>query len=422
VVIAALWSPRARFALAAAVGITVLALADLVLSPRTHTGGLSSVHHALAVAAVWATAILVYRHKLTERSLRREEAEAQAYLDVAAVAIIVLDREGNVTLINRRGCEILGLEAGRVLGRPWVDSFVSESHRERTREALRAFVNDEIPPSPERPFENRIRTASGEERLVAWRRTVLRDARGRVSATVSSGEDVTERREAERRLRAQESLAKMGRLAAVVAHEVRNPLAGIRGAIQVLSRRMPEREDREVMARIVERVDTLNALTEDLLVYARPHAPEIAPVRLGAILAVARRLLAGHADLSAVSVEIGEVDVTLEADEKMVQDVFLNLFLNAAQAMEGRGTIRVAVRTGADTVQVDVEDDGPGIPPEVRERLFEPFFTTRHRGTGLGLPIVKRDVEVHGGEVTVSQPDQGGTRVTVTLPLEPHPN
>ena len=418
VVIAALWSPRERFALAAALGVTALAAADLLLSPGTHIGGVSSVHHALAVAAVWATAVLVYRHKLVEQTLLHEEAEAQAYLDVAAVAIVVLDREGRVSLVNRRGCEILGLEARHVVGRPWVDSFVSERDQERTRHALGQLIRGEVAPDPRRTFENRIRTSSGEERLVTWRRTVLRDAHGHVRATVGSGEDVTKYREAERRLRAQESLAKVGQLAAVVAHEVRNPLAGIRGAIQILSRRTPEGEDRKVMARIVERVDTLNALTEDLLLFARPHRPEFASVRLESILRVAQRLLAGHEDLTAVSVEIEGADVTLEADEKLLQDVFLNVFLNAAQAMKGEGTIRVTVRAGTETVQIDVEDEGPGIAREARERLFEPFFTTRHRGTGLGLPIVKRDVEAHGGEVTIAGPEGGGTRVTVSLPLE----
>ena len=271
VVIAALWSPRKRFALAAALGVTGLAAADILRSPRAHSAGMSGAHHALAVAAVWVTALLVYRHKVIEGILLREEAEAQAYLDVAAVAILVLDREGRVSLINQRGCEILGLEAREVVGRPWVDSFVSEPHRDRTRQGLDQLIRGEVPPDPSRTFENLIRTGTGEERLVTWRRTVLRDSRGRVTATVSSGEDVTDRRNAERKLRAQESLAEMGQLAAIVAHEVRNPLAGIRGAIQILSRRTPDEEDRKVMARIVERVDTLNALTEDLLVYARPH-------------------------------------------------------------------------------------------------------------------------------------------------------
>jgi len=421
VVVAALWSPRERFALVAAGGVTVLAGADLALSAAAHTAGVSGAHHALAVAAVWATALLVYRHKLVEQTLLREEAEAQAYLDVAAVVILVLDLEGRVSLINQRGCELLGLEAREVLGRPWVDSFVSESDRERTREALGQLVRGEQAPDRRRKFENLMLTSSGEERLLTWRRTVLRDGRGNVRAIVSSGEDVTERREAERRLRAQESLAKVGQLAAIVAHEVRNPLAGIRGAVQILSRRTLEEEDRKIMGRIVERVDALNALTEDLLVFARPHTPELASIRLQAVLAAAQRLLAGHADLAAVSVQIQGEDVGLEADEKMLQDVFLNLFLNAAQAMKGEGAIRVAIRVDNGTVHVDVEDGGPGIPPDARERLFEPFFTTRHRGTGLGLPIVKRDVEAHGGDVAITCPEEGGTRVTVSLPLERRP-
>jgi PAS domain S-box-containing protein len=421
VVLAALWSPREGFALVAAMGVSALTAVDLLFSTHAYEGWISVVNHVLAVAIVWMTALLIHRHKSVRRTLTLEEAEAQAYLDVAAVAILVLDREGRVSLINQRGCEILGLSAQEVLGRSWVDSFVSEGHRERTRDGLRQLIRGELGPNPRHTFENLIRTSSGEERLVAWRRTVLRDPRGNVRATVSSGEDITERRNVERRLRAQESLAKVGQLAAVVAHEVRNPLAGIRGAIQILSKRIPEGEDREVMARIVERVDTLNELTEDLLLFARPHSPGFASVRLAAILGVAQRLLAGHADLAGVSVEITGADVTLEADEKMLQNVFLNLFLNAAQVMNGEGTIRVAVRAHTSTVQVAVEDEGPGIPPDVRDRLFEPFFTTRHQGTGLGLPIVKRDVEAHGGEVTLACPQGGGTRVTVVLPIKQRP-
>ncbi len=421
VIIVALWSPWERFALAAALGVTALAAAEFLLSRGSLTGSPSALPSVLAAAAVWATAFLVHRHKIVEQTLIREEAEAQAYLDVAGVTIVVLDREGRVSLINRRGCELLGLEAQQVLGRPWVDSFVSENDRERTRHALKQLVRGEQAPDRRRKFENLMLTSSGEERLVAWRRTVLRDARGEVRATVGSGEDITERRAAEKRLRAQESLAKVGQLAAIVAHEVRNPLAGIRGAIQILSRRIPEGEDRKIMDRIVERVDALNALTEDLLVFARPHTPELASVRLEAVLGAAQRLLAGHADLAAVAVEIKGGDVGLQADEKMLQDVFLNLFLNAAQAMKGEGAIRVAIRVDAGTVHVDVEDDGPGIPPNDQERLFEPFFTTRHRGTGLGLPIVKRDVEAHGGDVAITFPEEGGTRVTVSLPLERRP-
>jgi PAS domain S-box-containing protein len=421
VVIAALWSPRERFVLAVALGVSALVAGDLLLAPHADGGLLSNVSHELAVLAVWATAFLVYRHKLVERTLLQEEAEAQAYLDVAAVVVLVLDREGRVTLINRRGCEILGLEARDVLGRSWIDCFVPEGHRERTRHELARLVRGEVAPDPRRTFENPILTSSGEERVVEWRNTVLRDSRGAIRATVSSGEDVTERRTAERRLRAQESLAKVGQLAAVVAHEVRNPLAGIRGAIQILSRRMSEGQDRAVMSRVVQRVDTLNAMTEDLLVYARPHDPEFAPVRLERVLGVAQRLLAGHGELGAASVEITGPDVTLEADEEMLQGVFLNVFLNAAQAMKGQGMIRVGVRAGGQTVYVSIEDDGPGIPPDVRDRVFEPFFTTRHRGTGLGLPIVRRDVEAHGGEVTITSPEAGGTQVTVSLPLAQRP-
>jgi len=255
---------------------------------------------------------------------------------------------------------------------------------------------------------------------MVWRRTAMLDSDGRVVGTVSSGEDVTEQRDAEERMRRQETLAQVGQLAAVVAHQVRNPLAGIKGAIQVIGGRLPpESPDRAVVSSILDRIGALNDMTRDLLQFARPRPPRLQPLRLHTVLQDAAVLLGSSPDHPAAEVSVTGAELSVPGDPEQLKDVFLNLFLNAAQAMQGRGRIRVSISAEGGAVRVAVHDSGPGVPPENRDRLFEPFFTTKHRGTGLGLAIVKSQVEAHGGRVTVDCPAEGGTRVTVELPTGP---
>jgi signal transduction histidine kinase len=145
----------------------------------------------------------------------------------------------------------------------------------------------------------------------------------------------------------------------------------------------------------------------------------VAIVSLHAVLRDAATLLSTHPDHSGVSVEIAVEDVTVAGDADLLKGAFLNLFLNAAQAIESQGAIQVSAEAAGGHVKVVVRDSGPGIPPEVRDRVFEPFVTTRHQGTGLGLPIVKGQVEAHGGEISLECPPGGGTTVIVSLPRAP---
>jgi signal transduction histidine kinase len=232
--------------------------------------------------------------------------------------------------------------------------------------------------------------------------------------------DLSTRLALEERLREQAALARLGEMAAVIAHEVRNPLTAVRGAIQVIGKRLPPAsKEVEIIREIVARVDGLSDLVQDLLVFARTPQPKLAPVDLSSLLALTTDLLSSDPALLGVRVEISGSGPAVHADAELLKIAFQNVLLNAAQAMQGAGRILVTVSHEGASEQVTILDHGPGMPPAVREQLFRPFFTTKARGTGLGLATVKRLIDVHGGTVHVEFPAEGGTRVVIDLPVPP---
>ena len=236
--------------------------------------------------------------------------------------------------------------------------------------------------------------------------------------------DITERKRAEETLRAadeqlreQAALVRLGEMAAVVAHEVRNPLAGVRGAIQVMSRRLPQDgADAAVMREIVGRLDALDDLMTDLLLFARPPHANMIPVDLVALAKEATEFVARSSPAETVQFEVEGTSPPLMADPKLMKSVLLNLLLNATHAVQSGGTVRMTIVATDAACVLTVSDTGPGIAAEIRDRIFVPFFTTKARGTGLGLPTAKRLVEAHGGRIRVECPPAGGTVVFIELP------
>ena len=226
-------------------------------------------------------------------------------------------------------------------------------------------------------------------------------------------------READERLREQETLVTLGEMAAVVAHEVRNPLAGVRGAIQIIGRRLPPGgKDATVIGEIVARIDALNELMKDLLLFSRPPQVRPSPVDIMVLAKETSALVSQDPKAHDVRFELEGSAPVVMVDPQLLQIVLLNLFLNAADAMHGTGTIRLLAAVSDGVCRIVVADTGPGIPPDIRDRIFTPFFTTKPRGTGLGLSTAKRLVDIHHGRVSVECPPAGGTVVTIELPLE----
>lgn len=244
----------------------------------------------------------------------------------------------------------------------------------------------------------------------------LADERARLAAKVAELE-AANRALAEARaswLRS-EQLAAVGRLASGVAHEVGNPLGAIAGYADLARGRIRAGEAaqaEDLVARIAVEAGRIDAIVRDLLELARPSAPAVAPIALSGPVDAALRLARVQARLREVRTELDlppELPPVL-ADEARLAQVFLNLFLNAGDAMGGRGTLRVAAREVREGVEIDVSDDGPGIEPEDLSRVFDPFFTTKPpgAGTGLGLSVSHRLMEAMGGAISAGNAPGGG--------------
>ena len=217
-------------------------------------------------------------------------------------------------------------------------------------------------------------------------------------------------------------LAEIGEMAAMVAHEVRNPLAGISGAIEVLRDDLPpDSPRREVIREMLEQVHRLDERVRDLLIYARRVTLSVEPVNVGDLLRATLSLLSEEPLMRRLRTQVSVPDnvVTHPMDRGQMQEVLVNLIRNAAQAMEGKGDLWLAVeRREEGSIAISVEDSGPGVSPERVEEVFKPFVTTWPEGTGLGLSICRKALEAHGGSLSYEPGPRGGARFVAYLPPE----
>ncbi len=215
-------------------------------------------------------------------------------------------------------------------------------------------------------------------------------------------------------------LSVLGQIASGLAHEIRNPLAGVKGALDIIAARAqpgsPEEEFTAVARRELARLD---GLVTEFLTYARPHDPELRLASFDEVVAHVMTLLGTEAErarvrlVTAVPTDLSPVWM----DPEQIAQVLLNVVLNGIQATPPAGQVQVSARTSDGYLCIDVVDEGPGIPPELAARIFDPFFTTKPRGTGLGLAISGRIVAAHRGTIDVRPPDPRGGRIRITLPL-----
>ena len=217
-----------------------------------------------------------------------------------------------------------------------------------------------------------------------------------------------------------EHLATIGELAAGLAHEIRNPLAGIAGVVEVVGRELPqESSSRGVLPEVQSEIQHIQAILNDLLAYARPRPPEFHPADLNATVEQA-------VFLARQQVRTKPIEITLEPEKRLprilhdpvqVQQVVLNLLLNGIQAISNQGKIEVALRQEGEYAVVRIQDNGKGISRESLPKIFKPFFTTRKEGTGLGLPLAKGIVESHKGKIKVTSELGRGAQFEVWLPI-----
>jgi len=403
-----------RFQLAAAGIVSALTLLGAWLSPAALPFSYVVTNRTIAIVLIWATTVVLGRFRSTWidlRSRQKDLNDVNFAIDQSAI-VATTDTRGRITYINDKFCEISKYSRDELLGQDHRILNSGLHPKEFIRELWVTIANGRI-------WRGEIRNRAKDGSLYWVDTTIVPflDARGKPYQYMALRYEITARKDSEQRLLEQEALARLGQMAAVVAHEVKNPIAGIRGALQVIASRMPaDSRDKPVVGDIIARLDALNGIVHDLLVFARPRALRSEPVSLDSLIRDTVQLL--HRDPLFVNVHIDFplADAVTSGDAEQLQLVFTNVLINAAQAMGGAGDITIGIERRPQQFVVSIADTGPGMPAEVRGKVFEPFFTTKHRGTGLGLPIARRIVTAHGGTMDVETRDAGGTVVFVSLP------
>jgi PAS domain S-box-containing protein len=346
----------------------------------------------------------------------KELEDLRYALDQSAI-VAITDVQGTIQYANQKFCDISKYSREELLGQD--HRILNSGHhpKEYIRNLWRTIAGGEV-------WRGELRNRA-KDGSIYWVDTTIvpfLTDRGKPYQYLAIRYDITARKLAEQQLVAQASLARLGEMAAVVAHEVRNPLAGLRGALQILSQRLEgERAEHSIILEMIKRLDALNDRVDDLLRYAKPRAPQLRSVKLHSLIESTIALVHRDQSMAALVIRVeGDAGVAARADGELLREVFLNLLINAGQAMEGRGTVRVLIGAGA-MASVRIIDTGPGLKPEIRDQIFEPFFTTKRTGTGLGLAIVQRLIELQSGAVNVEETSSAGTTMLVVLPAEVPP-
>jgi PAS domain S-box-containing protein len=337
--------------------------------------------------------------------------EMRYALDQAAI-VATTDHRGIITHVNDKFCQISKYAREELLGQDHRIINSGYHPKEFMRDLWQTITHGGV-------WRGEIcnRAKDGSFYWVDTTIVPFLDGRGKPRQYLAIRNDITARKNAEAQLREQAALTNLGQLAAVVAHEVRNPLAGLRASLQMLDRRIPEPRDRDILAAMIQRIDGLNEKVEDLLLYAHPKAPRPQAVDVRALLHdIAESARIATAKVGHVIAISGGDRVMARADPEMLRAALLNVTMNACQAA-GDAEVDIDVAAAGDVCRIAVRDRGPGIPQAVRERVFEPFFTTRAGGTGLGLAIVKRLLELQDGRITLKDRPRGGIIAEITVPL-----
>jgi len=373
-----------------------------------------------------------------EMALRDERDRAQRYLDTAQTVMVSLDTGGDIMMINRKGCELLGYQEHELLGRNWFATCLPAP--EGMARVYPLFIDIMQGEMHESEYvENPVLCRDGRQRLIAWHNAYLRDKDGRIYGVLSSGEDITERRKAEEALqRAREEAERANQakseFLSSMSHELRTPMNAILGFSQLMAydEGLAE-EQRDNVGEIIKAGNHLLELINEVLDLAKVESGHIdlslEPLEVGEVVQECLSLVSALADRRAITLsQSGLQGAAVRADRTRLKQALLNLLSNAIKYNRDGGRVSLDVQHhGNDRLRIRVTDTGPGIPAGRLAQLFQPFNRlgaedSNIEGTGIGLTFTRRLVEMMGGTVDVtSEPGQGST-FWIELPLETAPH
>jgi len=376
----------------------------------------------LHIIAFYAVAFLGHqighRYRSTSEELSEKTVDLEKLKSLSDVVfesmtsgIVVLDERGKIRSMNSASARMLGLEWPSVNDPTTEDVFHGIPMEKLLEMAPDMGLNR---------WEGSFTDESGQERILGLSISPLKKPE---LGYVVIFTDLTELREMEDKLKVTEKLSAIGRMAASIAHEVRNPLASMSGSIQVLKRDLDlGGEDLKLMDIVLKETERLNILVGEFLFYARPPTPHFEDVDLREIILDVTRLLGSTADEAEINLytKLPDEKAILSVDRSQIHQIIMNLVKNSAEAINRKGNVTVSLHRSdkspeGDTVIV-VSDDGPGIPGEILPRIFEPFITSKMTGTGLGLAIVYQLVQIHQGTVDIQTEEGLGTTISINLP------
>jgi two-component system sensor histidine kinase PilS (NtrC family) len=363
-------------------------------------------------------------HASLETELRRVRLEADDILRNIRSGVITVDGSGRLAFINPMADKLLGIDTETYTGTPVLDLL-----KQRSPELWAAIVAAIRHGRKVNRAEGMVQLEDGKMFPIGLSTTTFEDQAQQPPSVTAIFTDISDsKRIQELHLRA-ERLEAVAALSASLAHEIRNPLASIRSSVEQLSRSARADDDERFLANLIVREsDRLSRLLSEFLDFSRVRVTRFDPVDLHAVTLAAARLVREHPDAgNETEIDVRGGRAMMDGDEDLLHRVVANLLLNAVQA--GNGKVKVVAITGpahmsdlpagcvmTNPVRLEIRDNGPGIPDEVRDRIFEPFVTGRAGGSGLGLAIVQRAVEAHRGLVLVDSVPARGTTFTIFFP------
>ena len=365
----------------------------------------------------WLSLSAVQGYRVSQKALSDIQAFAGLLVSRLPVGIIATDRHGRVSTWNHAATEMTAISSRVTLGK-MVDKFLPPE----LVSFFSAASSDQPVPAEAEGREVRL-TINGTEMVLHCQRIDLRDPAGKYMGKVLLLSDITRLKDLESGIRKNERLAAVGRMAAGVAHEVRNPLSSIKGLALLLKDKFSrESKEFETTGLLIQEVERMNRTISELLSFARPATLNLQPVDLEELLSDSLQLVSADTASEHIQTSLHcDRDLpTISADRDRLSQVFINILLNSVQAMEEGGTLAITAGTDATGKQVELRfvDSGKGIQPEHLSQLFFPYFTTKNGGTGIGLAISQKIIADHGGNIRLESVQGRGTTVIVELPVE----